>query len=79
MCTRSTSAPPLRALMARNDVDPEAVDDVIFGCVDTIGPQAGDIARNAWLAAGLPESVPGRRSTASAAPPSRRCTSQPRR
>jgi len=45
--------------MARNDVDPEAVDDVIFGCVDTIGPQAGDIARNAWLAAGLPESVPG--------------------
>jgi len=50
---------PLRALMARNDVDPEAVDDVIFGCVDTIGPQAGDIARNAWLAAGLPESVPG--------------------
>jgi acetyl-CoA C-acetyltransferase len=36
-----------------------AVDDVIFGCVDTIGPQAGDIARTCWLAAGLPEHVPG--------------------
>jgi acetyl-CoA C-acetyltransferase len=35
------------------------VEDVIFGCVDTIGPQAGDIARTCWLAAGLPEEVPG--------------------
>jgi len=32
---------------------------VIFGCVDTVGPQAGDIARTCWLAAGLPEHVPG--------------------
>jgi acetyl-CoA C-acetyltransferase len=32
---------------------------VVFGCVDTVGPQAGDIARTAWLAAGLPEAVPG--------------------
>ena len=32
---------------------------MVFGCVDTVGPQAGDIARTAWLAAGLPESVPG--------------------
>jgi acetyl-CoA C-acetyltransferase len=47
------------ALLARADLDPLAVDDVIFGCVDTIGPQAGDIARTAWLAAGLPEEVPG--------------------
>jgi acetyl-CoA C-acetyltransferase len=47
------------ALMTRTGVDPRAVDDVIFGCVDTIGPQAGDIARTAWLAAGLPEEVPG--------------------
>ena len=31
----------------------------MFGCVDTVGPQAGDIAGTAWLAAGLPESVPG--------------------
>ena len=49
----------LRALMARNDFDPASVDDVVFGCCDTIGPQAGDIARTAWLAAGLPEHVPG--------------------
>jgi acetyl-CoA C-acetyltransferase len=49
----------IRALLARTDTDPLAVDDVVFGCVDTIGPQAGDIARTAWLAAGLPEAVPG--------------------
>jgi acetyl-CoA C-acetyltransferase len=49
----------LRTLVTRTGIDPEAVDDVIFGCVDTIGPQAGDIARTAWLAAGLPEAVPG--------------------
>jgi acetyl-CoA C-acetyltransferase len=49
----------LKALMDRTGVDPSAVEDVIFGCVDTIGPQAGDIARTAWLAAGLPEEVPG--------------------
>jgi acetyl-CoA C-acetyltransferase len=49
----------IRALLARTGVDPLAVDDVVFGCVDTIGPQAGDIARTAWLAAGLPEAVPG--------------------
>jgi len=49
----------IRAVLARTGVDPLAVDDVVFGCVDTIGPQAGDIARTAWLAAGLPEAVPG--------------------
>jgi acetyl-CoA C-acetyltransferase len=49
----------LRALMTRTGVDPGAVEDVIFGCCDTIGPQAGDIARTCWLAAGLPEHVPG--------------------
>lgn len=37
----------LAALIDRVDVDPDQVDDVIFGCVDTIGPQAGDIARTA--------------------------------
>ena len=47
------------ALLARTGIGPEDVDDVVFGCVDTVGPQAGDIARTAWLAAGLPESVPG--------------------
>jgi acetyl-CoA C-acetyltransferase len=49
----------ITALLARTGLDPLAVDDVVFGCVDTIGPQAGDIARTAWLAAGLPEQVPG--------------------
>ena len=49
----------LDALMKRTDIDPSLVDDVIFGCVDTIGPQAGDVARTCWLAAGLPQEVPG--------------------
>jgi acetyl-CoA C-acetyltransferase len=49
----------LTALVERTGVDPAAVEDVVFGCVDTIGPQAGDIARTCWLAAGLPEEVPG--------------------
>ena len=49
----------IAALLARTEFDPADVDDVVFGCVDTVGPQAGDIARTAWLAAGLPESVPG--------------------
>src|SRR5512140_655203 len=49
----------LRALVERNDFDAARVDDVIFGCCDTIGPQAGDIARTCWLAAGLPDEVPG--------------------
>ncbi|MFF5290041.1 acetyl-CoA C-acetyltransferase [Paractinoplanes globisporus] len=49
----------ISALLDRAGVDPAAVDDVILGCVDTIGPQSGDIARTSWLAAGLPEHVPG--------------------
>lgn len=49
----------LKALVERAGIDPAAVDDVIFGCVDQIGAQAGDVARTAWLSAGLPESVPG--------------------
>jgi acetyl-CoA C-acetyltransferase len=49
----------LRSLMDRTGVDPAAVEDVVFGCLDAIGPQAGDIARTCWLAAGLPEEVPG--------------------
>ncbi len=49
----------LKGLMDRVDVDPNAVEDVIFGCCDTIGSQAGDIARTCWLAAGLPQHVPG--------------------
>jgi acetyl-CoA C-acetyltransferase len=49
----------LSALVERSGIDPAAVDDVIFGCVDTVGPQAGDVARTCWLAAGLPDEVPG--------------------
>src|SRR5579862_4465446 len=49
----------IKALIERTGIDPLAVDDVVFGCVDAIGPQAGDIARTCWLAAGLPEEVPG--------------------
>ncbi len=49
----------LRALVDRTGIDPAEVDDVVFGCVDALGPQAGNIARTSWLAAGLPEEVPG--------------------
>jgi acetyl-CoA C-acetyltransferase len=49
----------LRELIARTSVDPAAIKDVVMGCVSQAGPQAIDIARNAWLSAGLPESVPG--------------------
>ena len=49
----------IKALVERNAVPAEDYDDVIFGSVDTIGPLAGDIARTCWLAAGLPDCVPG--------------------
>lgn len=49
----------IRALIDRSNLDPMVVDDVVFGCVDTLGPQAGDIARTCWLVAGLPEAIPG--------------------
>jgi acetyl-CoA C-acetyltransferase len=49
----------LRALVERTGIDPAAVDDVVFGCVDTVGGQAGDVARTCWLVAGFPEHVPG--------------------
>jgi acetyl-CoA C-acetyltransferase len=49
----------IRTLVARNDFDPSAVDDVVFGVCDQLGPQAGDVARTCWLAAGLPDEVPG--------------------
>jgi len=48
----------LAALVARNDLDPALVDDVIMGCVMQIGAQGVNVARNAVLAAGFPESVP---------------------
>ena len=52
-------AASIAALVGRTGIDPGAVDDVVFGNVDSIGGQAGDIARTCWLAAGLPEHVPG--------------------
>ena len=48
----------LRALAARNDLDPSVVDDVIMGCVSQVGEQAFNVGRNAVLGAGWPESVP---------------------
>ncbi|WP_323764001.1 acetyl-CoA C-acetyltransferase [Marinovum sp.] len=59
MHSADLGAVPLKVLLERTDVDPGAVDDVIYGCCDTIGSQAGDIARTCWLAAGLPLHVPG--------------------
>ncbi|MGA1580219.1 MAG: acetyl-CoA C-acetyltransferase [Luminiphilus sp.] len=49
----------LKALVDRHDIPEDDYDDVIFGCVDTVGPLAGDIARTCWLAAGLSDAVPG--------------------
>jgi len=49
----------IRTIVDRNSIPAAEYDDVIFGCVDTIGALAGDIARTAWLAAGMPMNVPG--------------------
>ncbi len=49
----------IKTVVERHDIDPAAIDDVILGCLDNIGSLAGDIARAAALAAGLPETVPG--------------------
>ncbi|MFB4282843.1 MULTISPECIES: thiolase family protein [unclassified Nonomuraea] len=48
----------LSALVERSGIDPSLVDDVIGGCVDQVGEQAMNTTRYAWLAAGLPDSVP---------------------
>ena len=52
-------AHPIKALIDRTGIDANSVDDVVWGCCDTIGPQAGDIGRTVWLVAGLPQHVPG--------------------
>ncbi len=57
--TADLGATVLGALVDRVGIDPARVDDVIFGCLDQIGMQAGNIARTSWLTAGLPETVPG--------------------
>jgi acetyl-CoA acetyltransferase family protein len=53
------AAQPLRALVDRSGIDPALIEDVIMGCTMTVGEQAMNIGRNAALAAGFPESVPG--------------------
>lgn len=53
------SADVLVELIKRAGVDPAAVDDIIWGCVMQTGEQSMNVARNGWLAAGLPETVPG--------------------
>ena len=50
---------PIKAIVERSGIDPLAVDDVVWGCVDAVGSQAGNVGRSCWLAAGLPEAVPG--------------------
>jgi len=53
------AAQPLKALVERNDLDPALIEDVVMGCTMTVGEQAMNIGRNAVLAAGFPDSVPG--------------------
>jgi acetyl-CoA acyltransferase len=53
------AAQPLKALVERNDLDPALVEDVILGCTMTVGEQAMNVGRNAALAAGFPDTVPG--------------------
>jgi acetyl-CoA C-acetyltransferase len=59
MHSADLGAHSIKALVERTGVDPNAIDDVVFGCTETIGSQAGDIARTCGLVAGLPETVPG--------------------
>ncbi|HAK98397.1 MAG TPA: acetyl-CoA C-acetyltransferase [Rhodobiaceae bacterium] len=49
----------LRTLVDKHNIPAEDYDDVVFGCVDAVGPLAGNIARTCWLTAGLPEAIPG--------------------
>ena len=49
----------LDELVHQSGINPELIDDVIFGCVDQVGAQSGNVARNAILSSSLPESVPG--------------------
>ena len=53
------AAAPIRAVVERAGVETEEYDEVILGCIDKVGPQAFDVARSAWLAAGGSEAVPG--------------------
>jgi len=57
--SRRHAAHVIKTVVARHDIDPAAIDDVILGCLDNIALRPATIARTAALAAGLPESVPG--------------------
>ncbi len=74
----AVSAHVLGALTERTGLEPGLVDDVIWGCVGTLGMQAGCIARSAVLAAGWPSTSPESPSTGSAVPRSRQYTRRPR-
>ncbi|WP_375385239.1 acetyl-CoA C-acetyltransferase [uncultured Microbacterium sp.] len=58
MHSADLGAHALAAVIERSGIDPGAVENVIMGCTDTVGPQAGNVARTAWLVAGLPDHVP---------------------
>lgn len=73
------SALVLNELVARTGIDPNIVDDVIWGCVSQVGDQSSNIGRYAVLAAGWPESIRAQRSTGRAGPASRLSTSRCRR
>ena len=49
----------MQQLVQRNDLDPALIDDVVMGCVMQVGEQSLNVARNAVLAAGWPDTVPG--------------------
>lgn len=69
----------IKEVVERAEIDPAVVEDVFFGCVDQLGPQAGDIARTAWLAAGTPKKSLEPPLTASAVLLNRPCISPPKR
>src|SRR2546429_9689977 len=69
----------LRALASRSGFDPADVDDVMWGCVSQIGEQSWNVGRNAVLAAGWPESVPGTPLTRQGGPTRRPGTQRPAR
>ena len=73
------SAVVLNELVERAGIDPNIIDDVVWGCVSQVGDQSSNIGRYAVLAAGWPETSRARRSTGPAVPASRRSTSQRRR
>ncbi|KZL15201.1 3-ketoacyl-CoA thiolase [Pseudovibrio sp. Ad26] len=59
MHSADLGAHPIRALLERTSIEPAAIDDVIYGCTDTLASQSGNIARTCALVAGLPDHVPG--------------------